>query len=136
MDEAVRVPGTRIRLGLDAILGLLPAGGDVLGGLLSCWIILVAARTGAPAAVLLRMGGNVLVDALVGTVPLLGDLFDIGWKANRRNVELARRYTEDPARVRKSSRASVAAVLLVLLVTIAGLAVGAALLLRWLGSLL
>lgn len=136
LDEAVRVPGTNIRLGLDSVLGLLPAGGDLLGGVLSSWIILVAARLGAPPSVLARMGGNVVVDALVGTVPVLGDLFDVGWKANRRNVELVRRYVDAPRPVRRGSRAVVAVVVLGLLIVIAALAVVTVLVLRWLGSLL
>ena len=69
LDDVVTIPGTRIRVGLDAVLGLLPGGGDLIGGALSAWIIVAAVRLGAPPAVVARMGANVLLDTLVGTVP-------------------------------------------------------------------
>ena len=135
LDDVVTVPGTRIRLGLDALLGLVPAGGDVIGGALSAWIIIVAARLGAPPAVIARMGGNVLIDTAAGAVPVLGDLFDIAWRANRRNVELLRRYVETPGPVHRSSRAVVGAVLLALLAALIGAALLAFLIVRWIVGL-
>lgn len=103
LDAAVRIPGTGIRIGLDAVLGLIPAGGDVAGAVLSAWIVLTAARLGAPAPVLVRMTGNLVLDALLGAVPLVGDLFDVGWKANLRNVVLLERHLESPDRTRRRS---------------------------------
>lgn len=103
LDAAVRIPGTNIRFGLDAVLGLIPGGGDIAGALLSAWIVLTAARLGAPTAVLLRMTGNLVLDALLGAVPLVGDLVDVGWKANLRNVALLERHLESPARTRRRS---------------------------------
>lgn len=103
LDAAVRIPGTEIRIGLDAVFGLIPAGGDVAGAVLSAWIVLTAARLGAPVAVLVRMTGNLALDAVLGTVPLVGDLFDIGWKANLRNVALLEGHLESPARTRRRS---------------------------------
>jgi hypothetical protein len=95
MDRAVRVPGTRFRIGLDAILGLLPVGGDVLTGLVQTGLVLVAlAHYRVPKAVAARMAANVLLDILVGAIPLLGDLFDIAFKANTRNLQLLERYRE------------------------------------------
>jgi len=88
LDQAVRVPGTRWRVGLDPILGLLPGGGDALGALLSAGVVLVAARHGVPRIVLARMVLNVGVDAVIGAIPLIGDLFDFAWKANTRNLRL------------------------------------------------
>ena len=131
LDDVATIPGTRIRIGLDSLLGLLPAGGDVVGGALSAWIIIAAARLGAPPAVLARMGGNVLLDTAVGAVPVLGDLFDIAFRANRRNVDLIRRYVDAPGEVQRGSRAMVVAVLLVLLAAMIGAAFVAFLIVRW-----
>jgi hypothetical protein len=113
------------------VLGLLPAGGDVIGGALSAWIIIVAARLGAPPAVLARMGGNVLLDTAAGAIPVLGDLFDIAFRANRRNVDLLRRYVDTPGEVHRGSRTMVVVVLLVLLAALIGSAVVAFLIARW-----
>jgi hypothetical protein len=136
LDDLVRIPGTNMRVGVDALIGLLPGGGDVAGGIMSAYTLVVATRLGAPPSVLLRMAANVLTDMIVGAVPLLGDLFDAGWKANRRNVALLRRYLDKPAPVRRSSRALV----VVLLIAVAAVATTAAivsvLLFRWLFSLL
>jgi Domain of unknown function (DUF4112) len=88
LDSSIRVPGTDFRVGLDALLGLLPGGGDVAGVLLSSYIVLEAARMGAPGRTLFLMVLNVAVEALVGAIPLVGDLFDAAWKANQRNVSL------------------------------------------------
>jgi hypothetical protein len=88
LDSSIRVPGTDFRIGLDALLGILPGGGDVAGVLLSSYIVLEAARMGAPGRTLFFMVMNVAVEALVGAIPLAGDLFDAAWKANQRNVSL------------------------------------------------
>ena len=119
LDEAIRIPGTNIRVGLDALLGLLPGGGDVAGGLLSGLIMLQAARAGAPASILARMLGNVLLDVAVGTVPLLGDLFDVAWRANTRNVRLLDAWRERPVATRRASGLAVGVILVALLVVIA-----------------
>src|SRR6516165_3554092 len=93
MDRAFHIPGTRIRVGLDAILGLLPIGGDVLTGLVQAGLVLLALRHyKVPKLVAARMAANVLIDILIGAVPFLGDLFDIGFKANTRNVQLLEAY--------------------------------------------
>lgn len=89
LDDAVRVPGTNYRVGLDPILGLLPVSGDLVAGVLSLYIVVEAARQGVPAGTLVRMLGNVAIDVGAGSIPILGDLFDASWKANRRNVRLA-----------------------------------------------
>ena len=119
LDEAIRIPGTNIRVGLDPLLGLLPGGGDVAGGLLSGLIMLQAARAGAPASVLARMLGNVLLDVVIGAVPLLGDLFDFAWRANTKNVRLLDAWRERPAVTRRASSLAVGAILMALLVLIA-----------------
>lgn len=137
LDTAVRVPGTSFRIGLDPILGLLPGFGDAAGVLLSISILFSAARLGVPKATLLRMGVNVAVEAIIGTVPLFGDLFDAGWKANTRNVSLIERHLEDPrSAARSGSRwlwtlaVAIGAILLLLVGAAAWLAI---LLLRSLG---
>lgn len=120
LDDLLPIPFTRFRIGLDPVIGLLPGGGDAIGAVFSAYALLVAVRLGAPAAVLLRMCGNIAVDAVVGTVPLLGDLFDFGWKANRRNLALLDRYELTPGAVTRGSRLVLAAVLLLLLLILVG----------------
>ena len=93
MDRAFQIPGTRIRVGLDALLGLLPIGGDVLTGLVQAGLVLVAlGHYKVPKLVAARMVANVLLDVAIGAIPLLGDLFDIGFKANTRNIRLLDAY--------------------------------------------
>lgn len=88
LDAAFGIPGTRIRFGIDALVGLVPGAGDALAGLFSAGILLQAARMGVPRVVLTRMLFNALLDIVVGAIPFLGDLFDVAWKANLRNVRL------------------------------------------------
>ncbi|MBL7775867.1 MAG: DUF4112 domain-containing protein [Saprospiraceae bacterium] len=92
LDNRFRIPGTEVRFGLDALIGLVPYLGDIAGFAVSGILFSVMLRRGAGPLMLLRMMGNLVVDALVGAIPLLGDLFDIGYKANRRNVELLKNY--------------------------------------------
>ncbi|HUP87787.1 MAG TPA: DUF4112 domain-containing protein [Longimicrobiales bacterium] len=129
-DELVHVPGTNLRFGLDALLGLLPGGGDLLGGAFSAYAILIAARLGAPPTVIAHMVLNIGIDTVVGAVPLLGDLFDVGWKANRKNLKLLERYEASPEEVKRGSMALVAGALLI----IAALLVLVAMLSLWIGG--
>ena len=92
MDEAVRVPGTDYRVGLDPILGVAPVGGDAVALVLSLYPILEAARHDLPKSTIARMLLNVTLDATVGSIPVLGTLFDAVWKANERNVRLMERH--------------------------------------------
>jgi hypothetical protein len=101
LDSSIPVPGTRFRVGLDALIGLIPVVGDVVGAALSTYILFMASRQGVPRVTLLRMGFNVTLEAVVGLIPFAGDLFDFAWKANRRNVDLLRAHIQDPARARK-----------------------------------
>jgi hypothetical protein len=98
LDEAFRFPGTGIRFGLDGIIGLVPGLGDVLGGLLSLVIPLAAWIRGVPYVTLARMAVNIGIGVLVGTIPVLGDIFDIAWKPNRRNYRLLRLHLGEPHR--------------------------------------
>ncbi|HEY0969542.1 MAG TPA: DUF4112 domain-containing protein [Gemmatimonadales bacterium] len=120
LDTAIRIPGTDIRVGLDPILGLVPGIGDTVAGALSAYVIFLSWRAGAPTSVLLRMLGNVGVDALVGAVPVLGDLFDVGFKANARNVALLDRWRARPTEARRASRLVLAGVIAVALLAVAG----------------
>jgi hypothetical protein len=92
LDIAFLIPGTNIRFGVEAILRLVPGIGDAAASALSCWVLYEAYRLGTPPLLLGRMIGNVVVEGMAGAVPLAGDLFDIGWRANRRNVRLLREY--------------------------------------------
>jgi hypothetical protein len=98
LDEAFVIPGTGIRFGLDGIIGLVPGLGDMLAGLLSLIIPLAAWIRGVPYITLVRMLMNVSIGLLIGTVPVLGDAFDIFWKANRRNYRLLTRSIAEPHR--------------------------------------
>ncbi|HEU5088094.1 MAG TPA: DUF4112 domain-containing protein [Roseiflexaceae bacterium] len=130
LDDAVRIPGTKIRFGLDPLLGLLPGGGDAVTGAVATYAIVLAARLGAPPAVIARLAMNVLVDVATGTIPLVGDLFDVGWKSNRKNVQLLERYQSEPQKVKASSWVVVGVMLLLIVAAIVGVFVLTAWLLR------
>jgi hypothetical protein len=88
IDGAFTLPGTRFRFGLNSVIGLLPVGGDAVLGLISLYIIYEAAQLGVPRAKLVRMAANVGVEVVGGSVPILGDLFDMALKANLRNLRI------------------------------------------------
>ena len=98
LDDWFRVPGTSIRFGVDGIIGLVPGLGDIIGGLASTIIVVAAWVRGVPYITLVRMVVNIGIEVLLGTVPLLGDLFDIAWKANRRNYALITRHLQQSRR--------------------------------------
>ncbi|MFD1333676.1 DUF4112 domain-containing protein [Methylopila musalis] len=92
LDSRWRIPGTTWRFGLDAAVGLAPGVGDVAMGLVSAYLIKRASDLGAPTHILVRMVGNVALDTAVGSIPILGSVFDVAFKANRRNMRLLRRH--------------------------------------------
>jgi Domain of unknown function (DUF4112) len=94
LDSAYRVPGTRIRFGLDPLLGLLPGVGDVASAALSAYLVYEARRLGVSSPMLARMIGNIGLDLMIGAVPLAGDVADVFWRANKRNMRLLRRHLD------------------------------------------
>jgi hypothetical protein len=96
LDNSVPIPGTGRRIGLDAVIGLVPGLGDVLSGGLGLFIVARGVQRGLPGVVLARMLANVALDFVIGAVPVIGDAFDLWYKSNARNVGLLRRYGEDP----------------------------------------
>ncbi|WP_129777653.1 DUF4112 domain-containing protein [Peristeroidobacter soli] len=113
MDNSIALPGG-FRIGLDAIIGLVPGLGDAFGALISAYIINEARSMGAPRSVLLRMMSNVMFDTVLGAVPFAGDLFDAAYKSNTRNLALLARYQLDPVGSRRGSRWFVAGFFLLL----------------------
>jgi hypothetical protein len=101
LDSSIPVPGTRFRIGLDPLIGLIPVVGDLVGMAFSAYILIQAARLGIPRVTLMRMGYNVTVEAVVGIIPFVGDAFDFWWQANRKNVELLKAHVRDPGRARR-----------------------------------
>jgi Domain of unknown function (DUF4112) len=94
LDSSIRIPGTGYRVGYDAVIGLVPGVGDLIGLALSAYLVLAAARYRLPATTLLRMMLNLGLEVVVGAIPLLGDLFDAGFKANLRNLALLHAHLE------------------------------------------
>jgi hypothetical protein len=88
LDSRWRIPGTRIRFGLDGIASLVPVAGDTLTALWSAWMVIEARRMGAPTSLVARMVGNLALDWAVGSIPVVGTISDVAFKANRRNVKL------------------------------------------------
>ena len=126
MDDLIRVPGLGWRFGLDAIVGLIPGFGDTATSLVSFYILASAVRYRVPKVTLLRMGLNIGIDYLVGSLPLVGDIFDAWWKSNQMNVELlSKRATVSADDARKGKLSDWLFVGVIILV-LAGLAVGAA----------
>ena len=124
LDSSLPVPGTRLTVGLDALIGLFPVVGDLIGVAFSSYILSQAARLGAPRSVLWRMAFNIALEGIVGIVPLAGDLFDAAFKANQRNVQLLDAWLDQPRRTERSTRAFaaliIAALIALLLLAAAG----------------
>ncbi|NRB07838.1 MAG: DUF4112 domain-containing protein [Richelia sp.] len=105
LDKAIPIPGTNVGIGLDPILGLIPAGGDFLGVVLSAYIIFESARLGASKKILGKMVSNIVIDALLGVIPILGDIFDIAWAGNQRNMALLEQHLQSsPHGVEKADK--------------------------------
>ena len=127
LDNSIPIPGTGWKIGFDPIVGLIPGIGDLIGALLSGYIILEAARSEVPTLTLTRMILNVGVDTLVGAVPALGDVFDAAWKSNTRNVALLERHLargDQTGAKRNVSGSLVLAAVALIVILGAGLALG------------
>jgi hypothetical protein len=132
LDEAIAIPGTRYRIGLDPIIGLIPGGGDTVGMVFSSFIVLEAARLGASRSMLGRMAFNVLLETLLGTVPLVGDFFDATWKSNSKNIQLLEAHLQVPQTAQTQNRGFAILLVLGLLLVFAGCVFLSVVVLRWL----
>jgi hypothetical protein len=112
LDDMWRIPGTKIRFGLDALIGWVPGIGDALAGIASCLIVFASWRRGVPRITLTRMVANILLESTIGAIPVVGDVFHIAWKANRRNYRLLLREREQPGSYIKRDWVFLAAILL------------------------
>ena len=104
LDGAIAIPGTKHRIGLDPILGLIPGGGDTVSAALSGYIIIEAARMGLPRKVLMQMVGNLVIDTVAGSVPVVGDVFDVFSKANMRNMQIVESHAQVPTPSAKTDK--------------------------------
>lgn len=114
MDEFIRVPGTKFRFGLDPLIGLVPGLGDTGSALVSAFALIQAARLGVPKILLVRMSLNILINELVGIVPVAGDAFSFWFKSNARNYQIIKAHTAAPGTSRRSDWIFVVAVLVTL----------------------
>ncbi|HTL89991.1 MAG TPA: DUF4112 domain-containing protein [Leptolyngbya sp.] len=121
LDNAINIPGTRVRFGIDPIVGMLPGGGDLVMSLFSIYIVIEAARMGLPKASLVRMIWNLIVDVVIGIVPIAGDLFDFAWKANTKNVALIEAHFLSSDRQAKTDFLFVAILILGFLAVVVGM---------------
>ncbi|MDQ6800744.1 MAG: DUF4112 domain-containing protein [Acidobacteriota bacterium] len=122
MDEAVRIPGTGRGIGLDAALGFIPGIGDVIAALLSVWIIIGALRHRVPIAKIMRMVVNVLLDMLIGEIPVIGDIFDIAFEENLMNMRLLLAHRDRSRPPRSFSRIAFTAILILIFIAATGIA--------------
>jgi hypothetical protein len=131
LDSSIPIPGTRLTIGLDAVIGLFPFIGDLIGVAASSYILAEANRMGVGRAILARMAFNVAVEGVIGIVPIVGDLFDAGWKANQKNVRLLNAWAERPRRTRRASGLFLTGLTLALLGFFAACGALTYLLVRW-----
>ena len=118
LDDFIKIPGVPIRFGLDGIVGVIPGIGDIIGGIASCIIIIAAWARGVSYVTVARMVTNVAIEVVVGSIPILGDMFDIAWRANRRNYALLVGSVEEPRKHTLQSWLFLAGVCVVLAVLV------------------
>ena len=88
LDESFTIPGTNIKFGIDALIGLVPGGGDLIGGLFSLYLLRTAIKMKLPKSAIISIMFNIIIDTTIGIVPVIGDIFDIFWKSNKRNMRI------------------------------------------------
>jgi hypothetical protein len=120
-DRSIGVPGTQFRVGLESLVGLLPVGGDFIGILMSTYILFQAIEFKLPVSVLIKMLFNIIIDGSVGSIPVLGDLFDTTWKANTKNVNLLEAHLREPIKSRQKDKWFLYILLAVLVIVLIGL---------------
>ena len=135
LDSSIPIPGTGFSIGLEALIGLVPLAGDLIGVLLSSYILKEAAALGVSRSILARMAFNVALEGLVGMIPFAGDVFDAAYKANQRNVRLLDDYLDSPRRATRSSRVFLASMILALAAVLIAAGAAGFLLARWIWSL-
>lgn len=123
LDNKFTIPGTDIRFGIDSLMGIIPGAGDWVGGVLSLYFLFAAASAGGNTAVLGRMFVNVLLDVVIGSIPVLGDLFDLYWRSNLRNADILEELERDPQKAKTTSRLLVWGLLILMIIVIIALLV-------------
>jgi Domain of unknown function (DUF4112) len=131
LDNAIPIPGTKYRIGLDPILGLIPGGGDLIGSIFAGYVVFKSAQMGVPRETLVQMATNIVFDTVAGTVPVAGDLFDVAWKANVKNIELLDAHLGSPEPGKKADWLFVVALLLGLMLIVGGIIFLSVTLLGW-----
>ena len=95
LDESFTIPGTKIKFGIDSLLGLIPIGGDIVSGIFSLYMLRAAIKMKLPKTAILSIFINIALDTTIGAIPIAGDIFDIFWKSNTRNLKIIEKYLED-----------------------------------------
>ncbi|WP_020535161.1 DUF4112 domain-containing protein [Lewinella cohaerens] len=126
LDNRFRIPGTEVRFGFDFLIGLIPGIGDVVSLGISGMLVTVMARKGASGMVIVKMLWNIFLDAIIGTVPIIGDLFDLSYRANRRNLELLKEHYEEG-----EHQGSATFVVIMVLLFVIGIFISAIYLIGW-----
>lgn len=116
LDNSIKIPGTSWKIGLDGILGLIPGVGDLAAGGLSTYILYQAVKLKVPKVILARMALNILLESVIGVIPVVGDLFDFLFKANQRNVNLMRKYVLNPKDTAQQSTLTIISIIVALLI--------------------
>ncbi len=136
LDNAIPIPGTPYRIGIDPLLGLLPGAGDFLGTVFSMYIVIEAARLGLPRETLAKMVGNILFETVFGTLPVVGDVVDATWKSNAKNLALLEEHLAIPQSQKQTDWWFIALLLGGLALVVIGAATVTILILRWLLNVL
>lgn len=132
LDNAIPIPGTKYRIGLDPILGLIPGGGDLISSIFAGYVVFKSAQMGVPRETLVQMAANIVFDTFAGTVPVAGDLLDVTWKANVKNIELLDAHLGSPEPGKKADWLFVAGLLLGLMLIVGGVIFLSVMLFGWL----